>query len=583
MTILFARVLEMSLTAAAVITAILIIRLPLRRAPRKYSYLLWSAAAFRLMCPVSFRAKFSIFRLGRTAGGTTALFDPSPAVSALPGGFSAGTAVEPAAPFEPKYVLSYPAVSPITTPDPTRTFLRAAAVIWLVGVAALVIYGIVSYARQYRRMSTAVRLDGNVWQSDRVRSPFILGLLHPRIYIPFGLAEEPLRYVLAHERYHLKRLDHAVRLLAFFLLAVHWFNPFVWLAYYLASRDMELSCDEKVLAEGENIRRTYSITLLAFAANRRFPTPCPPAFGESGIKSRVKNALNWKKPRLWVSILAVTVCAAAIAACSADPSESAEHPFDRAGNVPVSKVSCDVTHDGTEETIALHYDAETMVYLLSVETAEGKVIWQAEASTVHTGYMGYYLYEENGLFYLLRWNPACWGGSYAYSYEIFALNGVGEEQLLREKSLSFDTGSNDQILAIDVEDLRIFEAELNTLLAQSIVLIDTNDGAALYSTAEHPLTRQWAPTSDHWAQLRQRVLQEQERDLANTLAIWTADVSPADGKEKIVIQDQSDLFGDVCYTIEVRDKNDYPLWTSRQLTEFSGTLFYLLYDEGGKE
>lgn len=124
MTTLFARVLEMSLTAAAVIAAILIIRLPLRKAPRKYSYLLWSAAAFRLMCPVSFRAKFSIFRLGRTAGGTAALFDPSPAVSALPGGFSAGTAVEPAVPFEPKYVLSYPAVSPITTPDPDVPALR---------------------------------------------------------------------------------------------------------------------------------------------------------------------------------------------------------------------------------------------------------------------------------------------------------------------------------------------------------------------------------------------------------------------------------------------------------------------------
>lgn len=445
---------------------------------------------------------------------------------------------------------------------------------------------------------------------------------------------------------------------------------------------------------------------MSVTANRRFPTPCPPAFGESGVKRRVKNALSWKKPRLWVSILAVAVCVAVITACAADPSEPAGHPHDWAGSVTASEVDyaelyrpegtpqvrrlsaeeletlllrlnqvdqtqysktpedpwafptesmvsfvcgeggyilnlgtsamtiynategdgwngcsywfvnsdalkqairslpqgeadpapapsahtemlntlyADVTHDGTEETIVLRYDAETMVYLLSVETAEGKVIWQAEGSTVHTGYMGYYLYEENGLSYLLRWNPACWGGSYAYSYEIFTLNEVGEEHVLREKSFCFETGSSDQILAIDVEGLRALEADLNTLLARSIVLIDTNDGTVLYSTAEHAFTKQWTATSEHWAQMQQRVRQEQEQSLSNTLAVWTADVSPADGNEKIVVRDQSALLGDLCYTIEVRDKNDYLLWTSQQLTRFSGTLFYLLYEEGGTE
>lgn len=329
MTAVFEKILEMSLTSAVVIAVVLVIRLCLRKAPRKYSYALWSVAAFRLVCPVSFQAVFSLFRLVRTVEGTQVVqtvTKPVPTVtpgyfdSVPPGHLGSVPPVE----FDPDYLFTYPLNTPPAAEIPwyaTVDWVRVAAIVWLVGLAALLIYGVVSYVLLRRRMSTAVVLEGNVWQSDRVQSPFILGLFRPKIYLPFGLTDGQRRYVLAHERYHIKRLDHMVRPLSYLILAVHWFNPFVWLAYYLMARDMEMSCDEKVLSTEENIRKEYSTTLLSFAANRRFPSPSPLAFGESGVKGRIKNALNWKKPRTWVTVIAVIVCIVVIVVCAANPKE----------------------------------------------------------------------------------------------------------------------------------------------------------------------------------------------------------------------------------------------------------------------
>lgn len=323
----FEKLLEMSLTAAIVIVVVMAIRLLLRKAPRKYSYALWSVAAFRLVCPVSFEAVFSLFTFANRLEEaqiqqtvTTPLPNPDYTLSTPPGMVSDPIDIDP------EYVFTYPVTTPVveTPAAPTVNWIEVAAIVWLVGLAALLIYGIVSYLRLRRRMSTAILLEGNVWQSDRVQSPFILGFVRPKIYLPFGLGEDQQRYVLAHERYHIKRFDHIVRPLSFLILAVHWFNPFVWLAYYLMSRDMEMSCDEKVLSDGESIK-AYSTTLLSFAANRRFPSPSPLAFGESGVKGRIKNALNWKKPRTWVTIIAIIVCIVVIVVCAANP---ASHPRD---------------------------------------------------------------------------------------------------------------------------------------------------------------------------------------------------------------------------------------------------------------
>jgi len=346
MTAVFERILEMSLTSAVVIVVVMAIRLLLRKAPRKYSYALWSVAAFRLVCPVSFKSMFSIFQFAKRVDQTEIRqtidhtmpdppygvgFSPAPAVSTPPITVTTpapAVSVPPTANVEllpePEAIIDWASVA-----------MDIAAVVWLIGLAALVIYGIVSYIRLRRRMGTAVLANENVWQSDRVQSPFILGFVRPKIYLPFGLGADQQRYVLAHERYHIKRFDHIVRPLSFLILAVHWFNPLVWAAYYLMSHDMEMSCDEKVLSGEDNIRKAYSITLLSFAANRRFPAPSPLAFGESGVKGRIKNALNWKKPRTWVTIIAIIVCIVVIIVCAANPSA---HPRDWTKDLTVEDV-----------------------------------------------------------------------------------------------------------------------------------------------------------------------------------------------------------------------------------------------------
>ena len=174
--------------------------------------------------------------------------------------------------------------------------------------------------------------------------PFILGLLRPRIYIPFDMEGEELRFVLAHERYHIQHGDHLIRAFAFLLMAVHWFNPLCWLAFALCGRDMEIRCDEAVLDSQKVNRKAYSRTLLSFADERRFPRPIPLAFGEASVKSRIQNALNWKRPKTWVTILAAVVCLFAVAACAANPAPAG----DTADNIDGS---ADVQTGGNSETL----------------------------------------------------------------------------------------------------------------------------------------------------------------------------------------------------------------------------------------
>ncbi len=327
---LFLRVLDMSLSAAAVIAVVVLLRLVLRGAPKKWRYLLWSAAGFRLACPVSFRAAFSIFRLGPKPAAASAVsagvaqlrYIPRAAVTAVP--VIQNPVIVTGAPIQvPPGGISVQAAAPAVqgpSADPMQLLLTAGACLWLAGLAVMLVLGVVRYLRMRKQLDDAVRLEGGAFASDSIRAPFILGLLPPRIYVPAGLEGKELDYVLMHERTHIRRCDHWAKLISYLLLSLHWFNPLVWLAFYLMSRDMEMSCDERVLASFEGEAKEYSRTLLAFAVGRRFPAPAPLGFGESDVKSRIKNALRWRRPKLWVTVIAVALCLIAIAACTANPS-----------------------------------------------------------------------------------------------------------------------------------------------------------------------------------------------------------------------------------------------------------------------
>ncbi len=828
MTALFEQILEMSLTSAVVILVVLVIRLCLRKAPRKYSYALWAVAAFRLVCPVSFRAVFSLFSFaGRVEEAplvqNTQTTFPDGVLSAPPG---TGTPI----PVDPDYIYTTPL--PAAPADPALTAMTIAAVVWLVGMAALLVYAVVSYVRLRRRMATAVVLEGRVWQSDRVQSPFILGFFRPRIYLPFGLTEDQRRYVLAHENYHLRRLDHLIRPLSYLILAVHWFNPLVWVAYFLMARDMEMSCDEKILSTEGNICRAYSTTLLAFAANRRFPSPSPLAFGESGVKGRIKNALNWKKCRTWVTVAAAVVCVAVIAICAANPKEPATlenrpTPYDWAayltpedvdsavlshydgewlerslsteelhallaalkqvpeedftktdsdgswafptermvtltcggvdyvlnlGETPMT-ISCtdgqvdwkgethwylnnetvkqflrdlpgtdsvvlgeglvimmeyqlhrsveclymsplssvaaieddnredwfigayrvtiysnytgeqladftdlpdweqltqekweamsqfpttlpdisgydkvflrtlseddalvyadgafwavelsggkiwsvwslgtpvttvpdgaetlavwqaDLIHGGEEETVTVSAVGKGQ-YTVTVTRADGVDIWSGLADYAHAGHNGFYLYERDGLQYLLQWQPYLSNGIGSYQYRVFSLSESGAMYPLSSGSFSLDFNDRGILMDTDPAALEAFEAEINALLADSVLLLSTNESEFAYSTPNDPQTLLWTAPTEELATMQQQYRDALARREANTLMTRPFN----DLTLKLLKTDDPDA-----YSLEVYWE-DYRYWNSTLRTHPAyGDTIYLIYRENGRD
>ena len=203
----------------------------------------------------------------------------------------------------------------LTSANPLQIWIPILNIIWLIGVGALLLYTAVSYWRLCRKVDTAVRYKGNIFQSENVSSPFVLGIIKPRIYLPFNMNGQDLEHVVAHEQAHIRRKDHWWKPLGFLLLTIHWFNPLMWLAYVLLCRDIELACDEKVIKElGNEQRADYMQALVACSVNRRMIAACPLAFGEVGVKERVKSVMNYKKPAFWVIIIAVIICVG-VAAC----------------------------------------------------------------------------------------------------------------------------------------------------------------------------------------------------------------------------------------------------------------------------
>lgn len=319
---IFTFVLNMSITSCYVILAVIIIRLFLIKAPKKYSYFLWSVVGFRLAIPVSFQSVFSLFSLApfdvSTAQNNTAgTMDYIP-VNIDPNAVSTNVNVGMA---NVNTIINDALYNASVNSDIniTECFINIFSYIWIIGVAVIILYGIISYCVMRRNLSNAVWQKYNIYESDKVSSPFILGLISPKIYIPFGLDEKTYSYVIQHEKCHISRGDNYVKAIAFVLAAVHWFNPLCWLAFYLMSKDMETSCDETVLSKNKNIKKEYSEALLSFALESRGHRISPLCFSENSIKSRIKNILSFKKPKMAVSIAVFILCLAVIVGCAANP------------------------------------------------------------------------------------------------------------------------------------------------------------------------------------------------------------------------------------------------------------------------
>ena len=311
MTDIFLRIVELSWQAGVLALAVMLARLALRRAPKWAVCLLWALVAVRLVLPFSLQSPVS---LQAAQSPVTAVLYELPqtqeAAQKTDEVLSGGSA-EPVTPLPPTEIVT---AQPVPAPKPVMTVSLLAA-IWLAGVVMMLTYMLVSYLGIYRRVCTAVRLEDNVYRCGSWGTPFVLGLLRPRIYVPEGMDDAALPQVLAHERCHIRRGDHLVKPLAFLLLALHWFNPVLWAAYVLLGRDMENACDERVLRGVDGAgRAAYSRALVACAVRQRPAAVCPLAFGEVAVQERVKNAMNGKKPAVWAAVL-LAIAAVVIAVC----------------------------------------------------------------------------------------------------------------------------------------------------------------------------------------------------------------------------------------------------------------------------
>lgn len=301
---IFLELLNMSISAFWLIAAVLLVRLLLKKAPKWINVLLWGIVAVRLICPFTFESALSLIPSAQTVSPQTLIETPEINVG-IP---IVDNTVNP--------VLEHATTAnPEASVYPFELIILSLSIIWAVGVAVMVCYGVISYLLTKRKISTAVLLRDNIYQSEKVSSPFVFGIIKPEIYLPFNISENDARYVIAHEEAHIRRKDYLWKPLGFMILALHWFNPLVWLAYIFLCRDIELACDEKVVAKMTNEQKAdYSQALLLCSVSRRAVAACPVAFGEVGVKERVKSVLNYKKPAFWVVIVAVAV-SVALAVC----------------------------------------------------------------------------------------------------------------------------------------------------------------------------------------------------------------------------------------------------------------------------
>ncbi len=339
-------VVHMSMMASIVVLAVLAARLLLRKAPKLFSYLLWGLVLFRLLCPVSVSSSLSVWKVftqeqaqsGMRDIGQGAVYGNEQQEMMQEEGKTVET--EPVLTDETSQAARVLSVKPVTA---------AASWVWLAGMAAIIGYSYVNFIHLRKRLVGAVPVKkdlskpgssqgkrgyGNIYETDCPAAPFVMGIIKPRIYLPLHLEDKEREYILLHERTHIRRLDHIFKLLGFLALVIHWFNPLIWLAFRLAEKDMEMSCDEAVMkAMEEDVRKEYSGSLLKLALNGNSPgknrlfwkraAGTPLAFGEGDVKERVKNVMKYKKPAILVSILSVAIIAVLAVMLGTNPNKEA--------------------------------------------------------------------------------------------------------------------------------------------------------------------------------------------------------------------------------------------------------------------
>lgn len=384
---LFLTVLNMSLTASYVIVFVILIRLFVKKLPKSYSYALWFAPLFRLICPFSFDSIFSLIPKNVNIPQDIA-FSPKPEIS------SGISAIDSAV----NKVLPAPTLNQIASANPMQICLAIGAAVWLMGIAILLIYSVFTSVKLYRKLEDAKHMEDNIYIMSGFKTPFVFGIVNPKIYLPGNLLVSEKPYVLLHEQTHIKRLDHIVKLIFFIVTCIHWFNPLVWAAFYLMGQDMELSCDEKVVKQmGSSIKKEYSSSLLSMSTGRKILGGSPIAFGENNTEGRIKNILNYKKPALWVLIVITIIIVIFIIGLITNPKANETIITDRR---PMIMVNGDLYLDtGKEVSVEMDESAIIGEITSSVDQSE-KPIEEGQSNFGNIG--AKYAHYEDSIVVLLN-------------------------------------------------------------------------------------------------------------------------------------------------------------------------------------
>ena len=355
---LFLKIINMSISASWLVLAVLLLRFVLKKAPKWVNVLLWGIVAVRLAFPFSIESALSLIPSAETV--------PMDIEMAVQPEINSGVPVINSM-VNPMLSSFAPPQDVLTSANPLQIWIPIFSILWIAGIAALLLYTVVSYWRLRRKVSEAVILRDNIFQSENVVSPFVLGIIKPKVYLPYNMDGQDLSHVVAHEQAHIRRRDHWWKPFGFLLLTIHWFNPLMWLAYVLLCRDIELACDEKVIKElGYEQRADYTQALVACSVNRRMIAACPLAFGEVGVKERVKSVMNYKKPAFWVVVLAVIACIVVAVCFLTNPMG---FQFDEATHTIVSANHFDMRNTG--EAVAVEMNS-AQISELSSRLAEVK-------------------------------------------------------------------------------------------------------------------------------------------------------------------------------------------------------------------
>ena len=345
----FSAVLNMSITASIAILVILLARIMLKRAPKIFSYALWAVVLFRLLCPVSLPSQFSLMGLF-----------PTPTTEA---GRIEYVSLNKLNTERPAITIDAPASALNQTTDNRAEVIASGSmdflvsivsIVWICSVVAMLLFHLLQLIQLRRKLTGAIPLKDNIYLADYIPTPFVMGLIHPKIYLPSAMFEAEQSYIIQHEKHHIRRCDHIIKLLAFMAMCIHWFNPLVWLAFALSSRDMEMSCDEAVMKQmGRDVRADYSSSLLQFSTGKRVLIGTPLAFGEGDTKERIENIMKYKKPTIMIVVLAVIICVSLTACLSSNP-----HPLSTIGALKEDEIGKTLSELKNE-----HPEGEFMVSL----------------------------------------------------------------------------------------------------------------------------------------------------------------------------------------------------------------------------